>query len=53
MKYSAELVGEISLFEIILDSTPKWIVGYVTDTLLWIYYKQDVLLFNIQVGLYI
>lgn len=28
-----ELVGEISLFEIILDSPPKWILGYVTDTL--------------------
>ncbi|MGN7412771.1 GNAT family N-acetyltransferase [Paenibacillus sp. SAF-068] len=28
-----ELVGEISLFEIILDSTPKWFVGYVTDVL--------------------
>lgn len=26
-----ELVGEISLFQIVLDSTPKWIVGYVTD----------------------
>ncbi|MCL6658838.1 GNAT family N-acetyltransferase [Paenibacillus amylolyticus] len=28
-----ELIGEISLFEIILHSTPKWIVGYVTDIL--------------------
>lgn len=28
-----ELVGEISVFEIVLDATPKWIVGYVTDIL--------------------
>lgn len=28
-----QLVGEISLFEIIFDSTPKWIAGYVTDIL--------------------
>ncbi|WP_339302573.1 GNAT family N-acetyltransferase [Paenibacillus sp. FSL R5-0519] len=28
-----ELVGEISLFKIIMDSSPKWLVGYVTDVL--------------------
>ncbi|WP_145317632.1 GNAT family N-acetyltransferase [Paenibacillus xylanexedens] len=28
-----ELVGEISVFEIVLDASPKWIVGYVTDIL--------------------
>ncbi|WP_458126765.1 GNAT family N-acetyltransferase [Paenibacillus sp. Z3-2] len=28
-----ELVGEISVFEIVLDAAPKWIVGYVTDIL--------------------
>ncbi|QOS78838.1 GNAT family N-acetyltransferase [Paenibacillus sp. JNUCC31] len=31
LKATQELIGEISLFELVLDHTDKWIVGYVLD----------------------
>jgi ribosomal-protein-alanine N-acetyltransferase len=31
LNHTHELIGEISLFELELDSTAKWIVGYVLD----------------------
>lgn len=31
LKHAHELIGEISLFELELDSISKWIVGYVLD----------------------